>query len=98
MTTIDVMCVAAVALGVAALVGVAYIVVINLFKRERKRLGFQPMALESLSCLAVEDRKFKPAFLMLSSVVWVIRILLFSIGYIFFLSFLNLIIRGGGGV
>lgn len=84
--------------GVAALVGVAYIVVINLFKRERKRLGFQPMALESLSRLAVEDRKFKPAFLMLSSVVWVIRILLFSIGCIFFLSFLNLIIRGGGGV
>ncbi len=88
-----------IAVGVAtALGGVVFIAAINLFDREKRRLGFQPMALGCLSRLALEDRRFKPAFLMLSSVVWVIRILCFSIGYIFFLSLVNLIFRGGGSV
>ncbi len=91
--------VSVIAMGaVTALSGVVFIVAINLFDREKRKLGFSPMALDALLRLAVEDRRFKPAFLMLSSVVWVIRILLFSIGYICFLSFVNLIVRGGGGV
>ncbi len=89
--------VSVIAMGVvAALSGVVHIVASNLFDREKRKLGFSPMALDALWRLAVEDRKFKPAFLMLSAVVWVIRILSFVIGYGFFSSFLNLIVRGGG--
>lgn len=89
--------VSVIAMGVvAALSGVVHIVASNLFDREKRKLGFSPMALDALWRLAVEDRRFKPAFLMLSAVVWVIRILSFVIGYGFFSSFLNLIVRGGG--
>lgn len=84
--------------AVTALSGGVFIVAINLFDREKRKLGFPPMALDALWRLAVEDRRFKPAFFMLNAVVWVIRMLSFVIGYGFFVSFLNLIIRGGGGV
>lgn len=91
--------VSVIAMGVVtALSGVFYIVATNLFDREKRKLGFSPMALDALWRLAAEDRRFKPAFLMLNGIVWVIRILSFVIGYGFFVSFLNLIIRGGGGV
>ena len=89
--------VSVIAMGaVTALSGVVSIAAINLFDREKRKLGFSPMTLDVLWRLAVEDRRFKLAFLMLSAVVWVIRILLFVIGYGFFSSFLNLIVRGGG--
>lgn len=91
--------VSVIAMGaVTALSGGVFIVAINLFDREKRKLGFPPMALDALWRLAVEDRRFKPAFFMLNAVVWVIRMLSFVIGYGFFVSFLNLIIRGGGGV